>query len=75
MPAGAEVLMVKEQHGVICIWALVDPDKPDEVYRYRIIGTGHELKEEPGQKYVGSFFMNKGYLVFHVFSYSTQKGK
>ena len=34
-------------------------------------GTGHDVPDEPGQ-YVGTFFMNGGSLVFHVFETTSE---
>jgi hypothetical protein len=67
MPRGAEVLHVAEQHGVFCIWVLVDPMGPVCTRAFRITGTGHEMTDwSPDWKFVGTFLVQGGYFVFHV---------
>lgn len=48
------------------MWALVDPEAPCEVRTFRILGTGYIELGAPGQ-HLGSFQLNDGALVFHVF--------
>lgn len=67
MPVGAKLLNVEGQGEKGCVWALVDPDAPREVRRLRIAGTGHVLTAEETEKYIGSFQLLHGALVFHVF--------
>ena len=64
MPQGAEILHVAEQHGVPCLWARVDPEAPMEDVALSVRGTGHDGADG---EHVGSFFMQGGDLVFHVF--------
>lgn len=66
MPAGAQILHVAEQHGELCMWALVDPDEPPVAHRFTVIGTGHIAPSRPAA-YVGSALMLGGSLVWHVF--------
>lgn len=68
MPKGAKVLCVQSQREVPCVWAIV-PDINAEVTQERtfaIYGTGHE-HESIGGEYVGTFQLQGGALVFHVF--------
>jgi len=68
LPKGAKVLCVQTQRDVPCVWALV-PDTNAEVVQERtfaIYGTGHE-HESIGGEYVGTFQLQGGALVFHVF--------
>ena len=67
MPAGARVLCVQTQDGYPCIWAMVDPDKPNESRLFMVRGTGHEMGDAVGMPYIGTFQMEQGQLVFHVF--------
>lgn len=68
MPAGAQPLHVAEQHGTVCLWALVDPARPPVPRRFRFAGTGHEITEDLAYlNHVGTFFMRGGDLVFHLF--------
>jgi hypothetical protein len=65
MPRGAELLYLNIQHEVPCIWARVKIDNPTEDRTFRICGTGHDA-EDTGP-YVGSFYLQGGLFVFHVF--------
>jgi hypothetical protein len=68
MPRGAEVLTVQVQHGKPCIWAMVDPDAPTHTRHFRVIGTGHRFEADVLRSmYVGTFQLEGGSLVFHVF--------
>lgn len=65
MPEGAEVLHVAEQHGQVCLWALVDPAAMPMDRRFVIVGTGHPLPEHRG-RFIGTVLLAGGGLVFHV---------
>lgn len=41
MPAGAELLSVQDQLGLICLWALVRPDAVQVQRKIGCQGTGH----------------------------------
>ena len=72
MPRGAELLHVAEQHGTPCIWALVRTGTSDaQTRRFRIAGTGHPIPDDRIHRHVGSFLMEGGALVFHVFEIVT----
>ena len=66
MPAGAEPLSVMVQGNKICIWARVNLWRSPVETTFRIAGTGHDLEEDVGN-HVGSFQLENGALVFHVF--------
>lgn len=65
MPAGAQILTVQTQHGQPCIWAMVTPDAPPVVRRFRVAGTGHDLGEVGA--YLGTFQLLEGAFIGHVF--------
>ena len=66
MPRNAEILTCQVQGVTPCIWARVDP-REDKVPRYfRVAGTDHEI-EEAYLKYVGSYQLLGGKLIFHLF--------
>ncbi len=69
MPEGADVLTVQMQHGRPCLWAVVDLEAPLERRHFLTYGTGHPLSEGLGGDltYVGTYQMEDGALVFHVF--------
>lgn len=46
VPKGAEFLSCYIQRGEICVWMLVDPKATPEMWRYQIIGTGHDFNPE-----------------------------
>jgi hypothetical protein len=66
MPPRARILSVQVQHGVPCLWALVDFAVLEaQPYAFRIYGTGHPV--DNAGEYIGTFQMNGGDLVFHMF--------
>ena len=68
LPKNAKVLSVQEQHGNICLWALVEPGSPTETRKFRFAGTGHPIHETKSSlKFIGTFQMYNGDLVFHIF--------
>jgi len=68
MPGGAEILDVQEQHGLACIWALIDPEASKKCRYFRLVGTGHPFDYDARiYKYMGTFQMHGGNLVFHLF--------
>ena len=66
MPEDAKVLFAAVQHDEPCFWAEVSPDNKTVMRDFRIYGTGHRLPDDPG-RYLGTFIMNQGTLVFHVY--------
>ena len=69
MPVGAEILTVQSQHGNPRIWALVDPNNSTEKRYFEMFGTGHPINCDGGitKKYIGSFQLYDGDLIFHLF--------
>lgn len=71
MPEGAEILTVQTQKGIPCIWALVDKKQENkETKIIEVFGTGHDIHDlMHGQtrKYIGTFQLHQGELIFHVF--------
>lgn len=75
MPRGATVLCVQEQGNAPQLWALVDSDAPQEQRVFYTFGTGHPLPKDVRHRlvvahtlrYVGTFQLHAGALVFHVF--------
>ena len=66
MPKGAQVLDVQIQGREPVMWAIVDTAAEREVRRFRIYGTGHPY-EVQRDKYIGTFQLDSGSLVFHLF--------
>jgi hypothetical protein len=72
MPRGARCLTVQVQGAGLCLWALVDPSAPLETRRFLFRGTGHEIDYGYAELvWVGTFQLEGGALVFHVFEVLT----
>jgi hypothetical protein len=69
MPIDSQILCVQAQHNDPQLWALVDPLQPGVDRYFEIYGTGHEIFYDMGteRKYIGTFQVDNGKLVFHVF--------
>lgn len=67
MPIGAQLLTVQMQNGKPCLWALVDETATETQRRgITIHGTGNPVPDDPG-RYIATFQMMGGDLVFHAF--------
>lgn len=66
VPAGAQLLTAREQHGKLCVWFKCNPDRPMVKRRIAILGTGHAAPDDDA-RYVGTGFFSDGALVLHVF--------
>lgn len=67
MPVNAEILCVQMQNGNPCIWALGDPEDARQEREFLMLGTGHNAAPESIGRYIGTFQMSGGSLVFHLF--------
>jgi len=67
LPIGAQILSVQEQKGKPYIWAIVNPETDSEPRRFRLYGTGHNIETDNVLKYIGTFQLLCGRLVFHLF--------
>ena len=72
MPVNAEILTVQTQNGIPCIWVLVDPTETKEKRFIEVFGTGHDVYYDMGvsRSYLGTYQLQGGSLVFHVFEYT-----
>ncbi len=61
LPKGAEISTVWEQCGKPQIWFVADTENPKETRNFRLILTGHPIK------YIGSFELEKGSFLGHLF--------
>lgn len=66
MPKNAEVLTVQEQRDFPYIWALIDNTAVLEARGFFVYPTG-EVITAPIGKYLGTFQVYNGDLVYHVF--------
>lgn len=76
LPKGATVLSVQEQVNAAQMWVMLDPDEETEVRHFEVYGTGFEMRTlTPTEKreYIGTFQMDGGQLVFHLFELKEYK--
>ena len=71
MPEGAVPLCVQVQDNVPCIWVLVRPGPQVDCRRFRLHGTGRPLDDVGLGRYVGTFQMGSGALVWHLFDHGS----
>jgi hypothetical protein len=68
MPHGAIILTCQTQGEAPVLWAIVDPDRPEANREIHMFGTGHPIPPNGGgRRYIGTFQIAGGSLVFHVF--------
>lgn len=68
MPKGAEILCLQTQHEQPYLWVLVDPkEKTDEGRFFMTQATGEAFDSQIDRKYIGTYQLSGGTLVFHVF--------
>lgn len=69
-PDGAKILTVQTQFNRPCIWFLCDPNNNKVPRTFVIYGTGNPVnKEAANYTYIGTFQLDDGRLVFHVFEF------
>lgn len=71
MPQGARILSVAVQRNQPCIWALVDPQAPTEMRRFRTVATGMQFCPDE-LTFIGTFHGVEGWMVFHLFEVKEQ---
>jgi len=67
MPQRARLLAVALQNGQPCIWALVNPESPQRMRQFRLVGSGIPIPYEECERHVGTIQTTGGALVFHLF--------
>lgn len=68
MPQGARILAVQTQDNTPCMWAVVDPEEDTEPRTFLTYGTGNPMpNHELSDTHRGTYQLNDGALVFHVF--------
>ena len=66
MPEGAEILSAQMQRDTLCLWALVNPDAPEQRREIEVLGTGNHATESK-RRYIATVQMCGGSLVWHIF--------
>lgn len=66
IPKGGELLCVQTQADGPCLWVKVDDAQPKVNRYFAIYGTGNPIRDIT-QRYIGTFQMHKGALVFHLY--------
>ena len=66
LPQDAKILCVQTQAEEPFLWVLLDKDKPLISRQVIVYGTGHNVIDT-SQRYIGTFQLHGGSLVFHVF--------
>ena len=68
IPKDAMVLHIREQHGHLCIWMLVETENDNELRTFKMTGTGTHIDFDTNKAvYLGTGFMDNGNFVFHIF--------
>lgn len=69
IPAGAVLLTVQVQGNNICLWGEVETTAEKQERIIEIFGTGHKMPggDDIKRKYISTFQLHGGALVFHVF--------
>ena len=65
MPAGAKILGVQNQRGVLTLWAWVNPKAKTEIVPFHVFGTGQPIDRDGIEEYVGTVQIDD--YVWHVF--------
>ena len=73
VPENTQILTVQIQNEKPYLWCLVKTNNPQtpntiKTYKIRTIGTGHPIENNFSGKYIGTYQLMDGSLVFHVFS-------
>lgn len=67
MPDGATILSLQWQHGVLTMWAAVDPSAPRTIREFALFKTGRPLDGIDVTRYIGTVQTLGGSPVWHVF--------
>lgn len=66
-PINSEILTIQTQANIPCIWAKVETSETEhERKMFVTVGTGEPLPENT-MEYVGTYQLNSGQFIFHVF--------
>ena len=62
------ILCIDAQRGVPCLWAMVDTTYPATNVVVSTRGTGHSCAGIKQEMYIGTYQLQYGDIVFHVFA-------
>ncbi len=62
-----QMCCIQTQHENPCLWIGVNTEAQKTKVIIRMFGTGHEIPSDIDLEYIGTFQLNYGELVFHVF--------
>lgn len=65
LPADAQILSAQLQYGEPVLWILLDPSTPKTKRHIIGVGTGHQVPDN--SNYIGTFQLNDGDFVIHLF--------
>ncbi len=70
LPRSAKVLAVQVQYGNPQVWVELDTAIQGdwETRSFFVFGTGHQIPDHFQGQYVGTFQLDNGELVFHVYA-------
>lgn len=74
LPEEARILSVQLQWGAPVMWALVDPEAPKRARSMVLAATGKPFPEELVTHFIGTFQLNDGAGVLHLFEEATPAG-
>lgn len=63
----AKILSIQNQREIPCIWVLVDDKQNLESRKFVTCLTGYPIDTIPTDKYIGTFQLDDGNFVGHVF--------
>lgn len=66
LPVSAKVVHVATQHGTACMWVEQDTCEGEDLRLFWVYGTGHTMSTQG--RYVGTFFIDDGAGVFHLYT-------
>jgi len=66
VPNDYKILSASIQHGIPCIWILVDPNNISVTLNLRMAGTGHPISDEI-VRFIDTIELDNGSLIFHIF--------
>lgn len=68
LPIGAKLLTVQTQNSTPCLWAMIRTSDYTKKIKVFTFGAGHPIPFEFQGDYLGTYQLEDGRLVFHVFT-------